>query len=138
MSRPPCTAASTKRRHRIFHSHNLGSNAGGVFKGVYLARTGAIVNEATGKVFKAGDFQIGVVAKLPSVSLKVQTSEECTTNTRMRTTQGNLVLLGWCRHLLVTRLCYTRGHLLQNWMLFSLVVDDFRQSQHRDKCRESQ
>lgn len=52
-------------------SHNLGTNAGGLFKGVYLSRTRDLVNKDTGEPFKARDFYVGTVAKLPSVSLEV-------------------------------------------------------------------
>lgn len=54
------------------HSHHLGKNAGGIQKGVYLARRGDLINSDTGKPFAAGDFLIGSVARLPSVSLKVR------------------------------------------------------------------
>ncbi|CAM9171599.1 unnamed protein product [Ectocarpus sp. 8 AP-2014] len=55
----------------VYTSHNLGKNAGGLYRGVYLARSHDMVNEATGKPFKARDFHIGSVAKLPSVSLEI-------------------------------------------------------------------
>lgn len=64
---------ATNRRHPRTpkFSHNLGSNAGGLFKGVYLARTCDMINKDTGEPFKARDFHVGSVAKLPSVSLEV-------------------------------------------------------------------
>ncbi|CAM9836272.1 unnamed protein product, partial [Ectocarpus sp. 13 AM-2016] len=55
----------------VYTSHNLGKNAGGLYRGVYLARCHDMVNEATGEPFKARDFHIGSVAKLPSVSLEI-------------------------------------------------------------------
>lgn len=53
-------------------SHNLGSNSGGLYKGVYLARSCDMINKDTGEPFKARDFHIGSVTKLPSVSLEVR------------------------------------------------------------------
>ncbi|CAM9470914.1 unnamed protein product, partial [Laminaria digitata] len=55
----------------VYTSHNLGNNSGGLQKGVYLARRGDMINKDTGQPFKAGDFHIGFVASLPSVSLEV-------------------------------------------------------------------
>ncbi|CAM9952189.1 unnamed protein product, partial [Scytosiphon promiscuus] len=55
----------------VYTSHNLGTNAGGLYKGVYLARRCDMINPDTGEPFKARDFHIGSVAKLPSVSLEI-------------------------------------------------------------------
>lgn len=55
------------------NSHNLGSNAGGLYKGVYLSRTCDMINKDTGEPFRGRDFYVGSIAKLRSVSLEVCT-----------------------------------------------------------------